>query len=98
MLGCVGVFVPGLPSSGDQHYTTHQTKTWCPPATGCQEWSGGGVSCALGERCDAASLAAQVKTTTMAMLPMFSRPVSFLLAVSFLLQKTVTVLVPKAFF
>ena len=26
----------GLSEPGAQHYTTHQQKNWCPPATGCQ--------------------------------------------------------------
>jgi hypothetical protein len=51
----------GLPSAGDQHYTTHQEKQWCPPSTGCQEWRGADVSCTVGEPCDAESLAAQYR-------------------------------------
>lgn len=34
------LWLQGLPSAGDQHYTTHQSKSWCPPSTGCQEWHG----------------------------------------------------------
>ena len=45
----------GLSEAAAQHYTTHQFKTWCPPATGCQEWHGGGASCTVGGRCDTAS-------------------------------------------
>ena len=51
----------GLPNSGDKHFSTHQSKNWCPPRTGCQEWHGGLATCVNGAgRCDTTSLAAQL--------------------------------------
>ena len=38
----------GLSSPSDQHYTTHQEKTWCPPRTGCQSWHGSSATCTIG--------------------------------------------------
>ena len=47
----------GLSVVGAEHYTTHQSKSWCPPGTGCQEWEGGSATCIVGERCTADTLA-----------------------------------------
>eukprot|EP01043_Picozoa_sp_COSAG02_P055398 COSAG02_NODE_6414_length_3587_cov_2.185493_1_plen_951_part_00 len=56
----LGFGLVGLSHSGDTHFTTHQTKNWCPPGTGCQEWHGGLASCDNGGQCNAHSLAAQL--------------------------------------
>jgi hypothetical protein len=36
---------------GGSSYMTHQHKTWCPPGTGCEEWGGAAVTCAIGGTC-----------------------------------------------
>ena len=53
----------GLSTPSDQHYTTHQEKTWCPPRTGCQSWHGSSASCTVGgAACTAEHIASQHET------------------------------------
>ena len=40
-------------------FLTHQSKTWCEPGIGCQEWGGGAVQCEIGEDCSQQMRAAQ---------------------------------------
>ena len=54
----------GLSNPGDTHFTTHQTKNWCPPGTGCQEWHGGMASCVNDELCDMETIATQLPPIT----------------------------------
>eukprot|EP01052_Picozoa_sp_SAG31_P035738 SAG31_NODE_4353_length_3321_cov_2.678150_3_plen_843_part_00 len=57
----LGFGLLGLRGEGDRHFTTHQSKSWCPPGTGCQEWRGGLATCTNGAgTCDVTSLAAQL--------------------------------------
>lgn len=55
----------GLSTTGDKHFGTHQVKSWCPPGTGCQEWHGGIVSCAVDGRCDMGTMEAQLPSPPM---------------------------------
>lgn len=41
-------------------HLTHQRKRWCPPGQGCEEWSGGGVSCRVGQSCGEADRESQI--------------------------------------
>ena len=50
----------GHSSPGGVLHLTHQRKTWCPPGQGCEEWSGGGVSCRVGQTCSEVDRASQI--------------------------------------